>query len=112
MVGDYLVLEEINDRPAVGNVHIHEGMIVGRLDHLSPEKLLLLGRDVKEVAIRANPSGLRGRDVLDEHWGGEGTKSARKERSGSTTADGASPRAPWRSQTIGSHADQKRSDKL
>ena len=112
MVGDYLVLEEINDRPAVGNVHIHEGMIVGRLDHLSPEKLLLLGRDVKEVAIRANRNGLVGWDILDEYWGGEGTKSARKERSGSTTAAGASPGATWRRQIIGSHASKKQSDKL
>jgi hypothetical protein len=99
-VGDCLVLEEIDDRSAVDGVHIHKGMIVRRLGHLPPEKLLLLGRDVKEVAIRANCSGLGGWDILDEHRGGEGTKSTQKERSGSTTANGASPGAPWRSRTI------------
>ncbi len=73
MVGDCLVLEEIDDHPAVGDVHIHEGMI-GQLDHLPPEKLLLFGGDVKEVAIWANRRGIGGRDVPDEHQGREGTK--------------------------------------
>jgi hypothetical protein len=48
---DGLVSEKINDRLAVRDSHVERDKVGIGLHHLVPEKLLLLGRDVDEIAI-------------------------------------------------------------
>ena len=76
---DGLVGEKINDRLAFRDSHVERDKCSIGLHHLAPEKLLILGRDVDEIAIGADGIRLGGRDRLEIHRSLDGTTKSGRE---------------------------------
>ena len=76
---DGLVGEKINDRLAFRDSHVDRDKCSIGLHHLAPEKLLILGRDVDEIAIGADGIRLGGRDRLEIHRSLDGTTKSGRE---------------------------------
>ncbi len=67
--GDGLVGEKVNDRLAVRDGHVERDKVGIGFHHLAPEKLLLLGREVDEIPVKAVGSCLGGWDRnTSESW--------------------------------------------
>ena len=76
---DGLVGEKINDRLAFRNSHVERNKVSIGLHHLAPEKLLIFGRDVDEIAIGADGSHLGGWERLEIHRSLDGTTKSGRE---------------------------------